>query len=213
MIVDIIMGLFILGFAFDRGAQGTISQVMAQDGAAQFDSSRPVELDNDFAEILFEDLRCEYAPEPTPVLRRLMEEGLISPENRVDSRGYACFPFAGPVGLATLRMTSVCGGVMDMAESAENPDLYPSDAELEDRDRVQVLAFGMAEPVALMIDISRGVYGPRGPDEIGVRERLYTMILPERPQSEFFCDHVLVGNIIKARADASAGGGLPAPVP
>ncbi|MDO5642997.1 MAG: hypothetical protein Q4G26_11535 [Paracoccus sp. (in: a-proteobacteria)] len=204
MIVDIILGLFILGLAVEGRDEHHTPLPMTQADIARPDGAPAIDLAPDLVALAFEELRCTRNPQPTPVLRRLMDDGLIRPESRMDIESFSCFPLTGVANLGPIAIDSVCGGVLDPAENAANPDLYPPNDQIHDHERFQVLAFGSDERMDDLLDFFNGMYGPRGGHEIGVTNSLYT---PSGTRSEIFCDDILADVLGPAEAET----GVPAP--
>ncbi|MDO5604253.1 MAG: hypothetical protein Q4G25_03730 [Paracoccus sp. (in: a-proteobacteria)] len=203
MIFDILIGLFLLG-AFFFGTQSETSMPYPAP-----DIEQPmIGLGDDFVVLALDELDCTRPPQPTPVLRRLMDDGLILAERRVDMDGYSCFPLTGAAALGPIVIDSVCGGVLDPAEGTANPDLYPPGDQIRDEDRIQVLAFGTHETEDYLLDLSHAMYGPRTIAESGVTDRLFTQF---RARSEIFCDDILAETIMQSEAEAEAWARPPVP--
>lgn len=175
---DVVFQLFLLGYFAVPGSSGT-----APDG-------RPLpghEVPADLQQGVFDELACAREPEPTAVLRRLLENGFIDAGTRVDFESYSCFRLRGGMSLDGMTFSSVCGGVFDPVENAENPDLYPPNERIDEDDRVQMISLGSDEPIALLIQWYAERF-PWHPPEEAVIDGLYA--LPS-DTNEVFCDDLL----------------------
>lgn len=139
-----------------------------------------------------EELACTRDPDPTRILRAMMEAGLIHPGDREDFESYSCFAIPGGLWLDGFNANAVCGGVMSATVNAENPDLYPPNERIDDLDRYQMLSFGSNDGLDLLEAWSTARYGPRGPESLGVIDGLYS---PSISLNEVYCDDILADNV------------------
>lgn len=139
-----------------------------------------------------EELACTRDPDPTRILRAMMEAGLIHAGDRENFESYSCFAIPGGLSLAGLNVNAVCGGVMSATVNAENPDLYPPNERIDDQDRYQMLAFGSNDDFHRLLGWYNGLYGVRADDAIGVIDGLYG---PSTSLNEVFCDDILADDV------------------
>ncbi|TKW67461.1 MAG: hypothetical protein DI616_07405 [Paracoccus denitrificans] len=113
MFSDIIFGLFLLAmFGISPGGQPRATVAAAPDAP------------DDVISLAVDQLECLTEPDPTPVLRAMMNHGLIHADERIDTETFSCFPIPGGISLGGINANSVCGGVVDEAIADANPDLY-----------------------------------------------------------------------------------------
>lgn len=193
MIFDLIFGIFVLGWI---GMNDTTPNVERAGSPAPETGLLP---DAPYAltDMATYQLACRAMPDPTPVLRMMMDGGMIYPEDRVDFESFSCFAIPDGLSLAGLEANVVCGGVTDPAINEANGDLYPPNSMIDDDQRYQILAFGSTQSLEELRAWHRSVIGPTKDEPLpehlmGIADGLYT---PPPSMAEIYCDDILAAEL------------------
>lgn len=216
MIFDLIFAIFIGGL-FMYSETNTVPS--SQDRAATVVEAPPAPAE--VTDLAMEQLACLRDPDPTVVLRAMMDHGLIHESDREDFESYSCFAIPGGMSLVGVNVNSVCGGVMSAAINAENPDLYPPNERIADEDRYQMIAFGSNDDLESLANWRNTMFDPGGigggvsaeGERYGVIDGLYT---PSISLNEIYCDDILADDIAfagEAMTDYMPPDGDQTPVP
>lgn len=191
MIFDLIFAILIGSFIGMSGGNGG-SEYAAPAAPPAAPAAALQTAPDHITQLIVGELSCERAPDPTAVLRAMMDEGLIRAEERIDYESYSCFPLSGGLDIASFNANAVCGGVLDAATNGANPDLYPPNENIADEDRYQFIALASNEPLGVLTDWYSNIYGPRVDDATGVTDGLYG---PEFSLNEIYCDDFLADDV------------------
>lgn len=195
MVFDVIFLLFVLGTLGMSSSESPLSRpghaTVAEAPAAP----------DEITDMAIEELACLRDPDPTPILRAMMDHGLIHADSREDFESYSCFAVPGGMSLASINVNAVCGGVMSASVNAENPDLYPPNERILDDERYQMIAFGTNDDLDTLLDWYNAMYGPRLEGTAGATDGLYA---PAISLNELYCDDILADDVAFAAEEAAA---------
>lgn len=201
MIFDLIFAILVAGLLTYSEQSRVLPLAQADQAMAAEAPPAPYEV----ADVAISQLACLTDPDPTIVLRTMMDHRLIYPGERQDFESYSCFPIRDGMSLAGLNVNTVCGGVISPTINAENPDLYPPNERIHDDERYQMIAFGSNEDLE-SIGRWRNSMFAMSPEEIftsaegemfGVIGGLYS---PSISRNEIYCDDVLANDVAFAVA-------------
>lgn len=206
MIFDLIFGIVVAGIVANSSSSGgTASAPFAATESAPVLSAPPAPPDVSFAAV--EQLACHSDPDPTPILRSLMDHGLIHASGRMDIDAYSCFEIPGGMALSGITVNAVCGGVVSPDVNAANPDLYAPQGHIRDDDRYPMISFGTNDDYDLLVAWSRNLFGPRAGGRTGVIDGLYTPSFLS--QNEVYCNDLLAQEIALTGVPGGAGEDMP----
>ena len=208
MIFDLIFAIFVGGLLSYIETPRELPQEMPREaGQATVADAPPAPAE--VTDLAISQLACLGDPDPTIVLRAMMDHGLIHANDRENFESYSCFPIPGGMSLVGVNVNAVCGGVMSAAINAENPDLYPPNDQIADEDRYQMIAFGSNDDLDSLVNWRNVMFGmgpsdayaPAGSEALGVIDGLYA---PSISLNEIYCDDVLADDIAFAAEEAAA---------
>lgn len=75
-------------------------------------------------DMIVEEIACLRAPDPTPVLRRLLDEGRMSVEEPIMADSVSCWAFPVPVTIGSVDFSHVCASHEDPIVIEQYPTLY-----------------------------------------------------------------------------------------
>jgi hypothetical protein len=86
--------------------------------------SSPIAAAETVENMIVEEIACRRAPDPTPILLRLLNEGRLSDEELVMADNVSCWVFAEPMTLGSVDFSHVCASHEDPAAIDQYPALY-----------------------------------------------------------------------------------------